>query len=96
MQRTKIVLSLLFMAVISGSSCAQKSDSKEKAKAKETQIKPGMEIATFGSGCFWCTEAIFLNIDGVVKVESGYSGGKEKNPTYREVCSGLTGHAEVI
>jgi peptide-methionine (S)-S-oxide reductase len=54
------------------------------------------EIATFGSGCFWCTEAIFLSVDGVLKVESGYSGGKVKNPTYKEVCSGLTGHAEVI
>jgi len=54
------------------------------------------EIATFGSGCFWCTEAIFLNVEGVVKVESGYEGGKVKNPTYKEVCSGLTGHAEVV
>ena len=56
----------------------------------------GLEMATFGSGCFWCTEAIFLNVDGVTKVESGYTGGKVKNPTYKEVCSGLTGHAEVI
>ena len=58
--------------------------------------KSGFETATFGSGCFWCTEAIFLNVDGVTKVESGYSGGKVKNPTYKEVCSGLTGHAEVV
>lgn len=55
-----------------------------------------IETATFGSGCFWCTEAIFLNVEGVTKVESGYTGGKVKNPTYKEVCSGLTGHAEVI
>ena len=55
-----------------------------------------LETATFGSGCFWCTEAIFLNVDGVYKVESGYEGGRVKNPTYKEVCSGLTGHAEVI
>jgi peptide-methionine (S)-S-oxide reductase len=53
-------------------------------------------LATFGSGCFWCTEAIFQQINGVVKVISGYAGGKVKNPTYKEVCSGLTGHAEVI
>ncbi|HYG19333.1 MAG TPA: peptide-methionine (S)-S-oxide reductase MsrA [Ohtaekwangia sp.] len=59
-------------------------------------VKEGLEQATFGSGCFWCTEAIFLNVEGVEKVESGYSGGKVKNPTYKEVCSGLTGHAEVI
>ncbi|WP_236676189.1 peptide-methionine (S)-S-oxide reductase MsrA [Chryseolinea lacunae] len=58
--------------------------------------KEGLELATFGSGCFWCTEAVFQNVDGVEKVESGYTGGKVKNPTYKEVCSGLTGHAEVI
>ena len=52
--------------------------------------------ATFGGGCFWCTEAFFINLKGVTKVQSGYSGGKVKNPGYREVCSGLTGHAEVI
>ena len=56
----------------------------------------GLELATFASGCFWCTEAIFLNVDGVSKVESGYIGGRVKNPTYKEVCSGLTGHAEAI
>jgi len=55
-----------------------------------------MEKATFGNGCFWCTEAIFQNLKGVESVVSGYSGGKVKNPTYKEVCSGLTGHAEVI
>src|SRR5690349_7056340 len=96
MQRTVLAFSILLISMISGSSCAQKSESNEKQKAKASPIKPGMEIATFGSGCFWCTEAIFLNVDGVVKVESGYTGGTVKNPTYREVCSGLTGHAEVI
>lgn len=55
-----------------------------------------LQQATFGSGCFWCTEAFFQRLAGVVKVESGYSGGKIRNPTYREVCSGLTGHAEVV
>lgn len=60
------------------------------------QSNEGLVLATFGSGCFWCTEAVFLNVEGVVKVASGYSGGKVKNPTYKEVCSGLTGHAEVI
>jgi len=54
-----------------------------------------LSIATFGAGCFWCTEAVFLNVKGVKKVVSGYAGGKIKNPTYRDICSGLTGHAEV-
>ncbi len=55
-----------------------------------------LQTATFGNGCFWCTEAIFQNLKGVYQVESGYTGGKVKNPTYKEVCSGLTGHAEAI
>ena len=54
-----------------------------------------VEIATFGAGCFWCTEAVFLNLKGLEKVESGYSGGKIKNPSYREISTGTTGHAEV-
>jgi peptide-methionine (S)-S-oxide reductase len=71
------------------------SYSQNKSQAKKMKNESGLETATFGSGCFWCTEAIFLNVDGVKKVESGYTGGKVKNPTYKEVCSGLTGHAEV-
>ncbi|MEM9896070.1 MAG: peptide-methionine (S)-S-oxide reductase MsrA [Bacteroidota bacterium] len=55
-----------------------------------------MSIATFASGCFWCTEAIFQKLKGVQKVKSGYSGGNYPNPTYEEVCSGNTGHAESI
>jgi len=55
-----------------------------------------MEQATFGGGCFWCTEAVFQNLTGVQKVVSGYTGGRIPNPTYKEVCSGLTGHNEVI
>lgn len=51
---------------------------------------------TLGAGCFWCIEAIFAELKGVISVASGYSGGKISSPTYREVCSGLTGHAEVI
>jgi peptide-methionine (S)-S-oxide reductase len=55
-----------------------------------------LDTATFGGGCFWCTEAQIQLLDGVSKVVSGYTGGVTKNPTYKEVCSGLTGHAEVI
>jgi peptide-methionine (S)-S-oxide reductase len=54
------------------------------------------ERATFGSGCFWCTEAVFQQLRGVQSVQSGYSGGHTANPTYEQVCSGRTGHAEVI
>ncbi|HEX2728778.1 MAG TPA: peptide-methionine (S)-S-oxide reductase MsrA [Rubrobacteraceae bacterium] len=55
-----------------------------------------MEIATLGGGCFWCLEAVYEELRGVEKVESGYSGGHVPNPTYREVCSETTGHAEVV
>jgi peptide-methionine (S)-S-oxide reductase len=54
------------------------------------------EVITLGGGCFWCLEAVFDELAGVVSVESGYSGGPKPNPTYREVCSGTTGHAEVV
>jgi len=55
-----------------------------------------METATFASGCFWCTEAIFQQLEGVESVRSGYTGGDIKNPAYREVCDGSTGHAEAV
>ncbi len=61
-----------------------------------SQKNINMEIATFGSGCFWCTEAIFQQLKGVESAISGYSGGTVKNPTYKEVTTGNTGHAEVI
>jgi len=55
-----------------------------------------IELATFGNGCFWCTEAVFQQLKGVEKVSSGYSGGHVENPTYEEVCGKKTGHAEVL
>lgn len=55
-----------------------------------------VEVATLGGGCFWCTEAVFLQVDGVTAVESGYAGGHTTNPSYEAVCDGVTGHAEVV
>jgi peptide-methionine (S)-S-oxide reductase len=55
-----------------------------------------LEVATLGGGCFWCTEAVFDDLKGVEKVESGYSGGSLPNPSYHQVCTGTTGHAEVV
>jgi len=57
---------------------------------------PGHEFATLGGGCFWCLEAVFEELQGVIDVESGYAGGHVANPTYRQVCEGITGHAEVV
>lgn len=87
--------------------CAQKdhySESKTFKQMNTTQpetatnnngMEKHLDTATFGAGCFWCTEAQFQQLKGVVKVESGYSGGSKPNPTYKEVCTGNTGHAEV-
>lgn len=58
--------------------------------------RPGNEFATLGGGCFWCIEAVYMDVKGVVDVESGYSGGTSVNPSYNAVCSGTTGHAEVV
>lgn len=58
--------------------------------------KISIETAVFGGGCFWCLEAVFSQIKGVIKAEPGYAGGRKTNPTYREVCAGDTGHAEVV
>lgn len=80
-----------FIAFIPLLACSQ-----PKQSTTMTETPQGLETATFGNGCFWCTEAVFQQIDGVEKVVSGYIGGKVKNPTYREVCTGLTGHAEAI
>ena len=60
------------------------------------QEKEIMESITLGAGCFWCVEAVYQELQGVVQVESGYMGGSIKNPTYKEVCTGNTGHAEVV
>lgn len=82
----------------------------EQPKVPEAQVVPETKVAApsaerppagtaqaiFGGGCFWCTEAVFQNLKGVKSVVSGYTGGSVKNPTYREVCSGTTGHAEAI
>ncbi len=69
---------------------------EDHAQASVDPLPAGHERVTFGSGCFWCTEAIFREVKGVDSAVSGYSGGTVRNPTYREVCGGDTGHAEVV
>ncbi len=86
------LLSILILAVVLIGAAGQTS--KPKGKKMETEQK--LETATLGAGCFWCVEAIYQRLEGVEKVESGYSGGVKKDPTYEEVCTGRTGHAEVI
>jgi peptide-methionine (S)-S-oxide reductase len=74
--------------------CAEESTALNNTTMTDTDPTT-LEIASFGAGCFWCVEAVFENLDGVTAVESGYMGGEVKDPTYREVCSGTTGHAEI-
>ena len=83
------VIKNIFLIFIFVSSCANKIEDKSK-------VMEGSSVITLGSGCFWCVEAVFQELNGVSKVASGYSGGKTVDPTYKEVCSGTTGHAEVV
>ncbi len=87
-------LSVLSLNLFFLGACAQ-NNSSYPTKALNMKIEEGKEVATFGAGCFWCVEAIFQSLDGVDTVISGYSGGSIKNPSYKEVCTGRTGHAEV-
>ena len=85
MKKFKIILSVvLFTFMVQA--CAQ----------KRQKMNDQLAVATFGNGCFWCTEAIFQQLKGVESVYPGYTGGHVKNPSYREVCTGNTGHAEAI
>jgi peptide-methionine (S)-S-oxide reductase len=97
-KRSVLLLYALFAALGTAlAGCTTNTNTQfEQVKTMDEQPKAGNEIATFGTGCFWCTEAVFQSLKGVYKVESGYSGGKVINPTYKAVCEGTTGHAEVV
>ncbi len=94
----KKILNVLYFILLSASillSCKEtKSENKKDESKPMNQEKNNYSVATFGSGCFWCTEAIFERVNGVISVVSGYSGGTLENPSYEEVCTGRTGHAE--
>lgn len=92
---------LVFLALFTGSmGCAQRDSSGVVVNADTLNLNKinmdSMEVATLGAGCFWCVEAVFQDIKGVAAVQSGYSGGAVINPSYKEVCTGNTGHAEVV
>jgi peptide-methionine (S)-S-oxide reductase len=86
-----IMAGSLFLLVFS-----EVSRNMSETKNQPMTSPPGKEVITLGGGCFWCIEAVFNELRGVDKVESGYSGGSVANPSYRQVCSGTTGHAEVV
>src|ERR687889_331187 len=82
-------------ASISIISCTQLASSPRRLANLKTMPDQNTDTATFGAGCFWCVEAVFQQLDGVLKVTSGYSGGHVANPTYEQVCSKKKGHVEV-
>jgi peptide-methionine (S)-S-oxide reductase len=95
MKDMKLILSGILLA-ITFAGCAQNKIKKEPFSMSDSLISNvKTDTATFGAGCFWCVEAVFQRLDGVLKVTSGYSGGHIENPTYEEVCSKSSGHVEV-
>lgn len=94
MTRLKKAVSVYFLFLMIGVACGQ-APKQNKSSLPMSQQENNLEVATFGGGCFWCIEAVFQRLIGVKKVVSGYAGGHKETPTYKEVCSGTTGHAEV-
>ncbi len=97
--RRQIVMKAALAALLIGVNLpmmAEQSQTETKQVSTESEHAADLETATFGGGCFWCTEAVYQQLKGVHSIVSGYTGGKVPNPTYEQVCSGLTGHAEVI
>ncbi len=99
----KMKILTLITLLLLASSCAssqqnteKEEETKETSKNNSSEIKTNMQQAVFASGCFWCVEAVFESVVGVDNAISGYSGGQIKNPTYEQVCSGSTGHAEAV
>lgn len=93
MKATRYKAALIAIAAFFMTACSQ---NKQTKAMENTSVNTGYDTATFGAGCFWCVEAVFQQLKGVLTVTSGYSGGTGKNPSYYEVCSGTTGYAEVV
>lgn len=87
---------VLFFCILFVSCQAQNKTKTNSNTNMNISVSPNAQVATLAGGCFWCIEAVYLEVEGVEKVVSGYTGGKTANPTYEEVCSGTTGHAEAV
>ncbi len=95
----KTLIPILFLVMLAATACAQKKKPPVAftgPPAKSSSMNQQTDTATFANGCFWCTEAIFQDVKGVSSVTSGYTDGQTKNPTYKDVCTGNTGHAEAL
>jgi len=93
---TASLLPVLLLCTVVAIADPAQQEREHKMSNDPTTAEKAYDLATFGTGCFWCTEAIIESIPGVKKVQSGYTGGDVENPTYRQVCTGTTGHAEAV
>ena len=93
---TALILATGYVWLSGGFAGITSMHAQQAGTAVQPPLKPGLAMATFASGCFWCTEADFDKVKGVVSTTSGYTGGKVPNPTYRQVTTGETGHAEAV
>ncbi|MEM9237567.1 MAG: peptide-methionine (S)-S-oxide reductase, partial [Verrucomicrobiota bacterium] len=89
----KALLSILALSILTACNAMSEEDKKP---APKPEVPEGAEVATLGAGCFWCVEAVYDQIDGVYSSTSGYMGGTVADPTYKQVVTGSTGHAEVV
>ncbi|HEY4787084.1 MAG TPA: peptide-methionine (S)-S-oxide reductase MsrA [Bacteroidales bacterium] len=93
--KTEFIFFMFFLLNFFNGNCVAEKYNNPMMFNENNDCKSGIDTAVLGAGCFWCVEAIFQELKGVIKVIPGYSGGKVKNPSYHEVCAGSTGHAEV-
>lgn len=95
----KKILTLLVGSAVAMFSCASKTNVKSEKSMQNVASTPNnqqLDTVILGGGCFWCIEAVFDELEGVEKVVSGYTGGGKENPTYKEICTGMSGHVEVV
>jgi peptide-methionine (S)-S-oxide reductase len=95
LNRLRLIVGLLLVVGLSFGYVWTQDQPTKGISIEEMPMSDNVEIATLGAGCFWCVEAVFQDVKGVHKVESGYTGGQTENPTYKQICTGTTGHAEV-
>lgn len=93
--RISWALSAFFLILTSAASCQKQAGTASRPQPNLTAMTANTDTLILGAGCFWCVEAVFNELNGVLSVRSGYTGGSIKNPSYKEVCTGMTGHAEV-
>ena len=86
----------IILIVVSGPLLHSQESMEDKKPATVPPVTEGLEVATFGAGCYWCVEAVYQRLDGVESVVSGFSNGQVEDPSYEAVCSGTTGHVEVV